>query len=53
MKLKCCFCGVPLFLDLSNDALAWKELEFSQELECLKNPDPDLEKRKHKFSKFQ
>jgi hypothetical protein len=53
MKLLCCFCDTPIFLDLSNDKLARAELEMYQQLECKKNPDPDPENRKHKFSKIQ
>lgn len=48
MKLRCCFCDTPIYLDLSNDKIAKAELELYQELECEKSPN-----KKHKFSVIQ
>ena len=52
MKLECCFCRAPLYLDLSDDEKAMKELKFAQRMECAKNPNPEEEKKVHNFNRL-
>ena len=48
MRLLCAFCGEEIYIDLSDDETAKKELKFAQSLPCnIHKPE-----QKHKFNRL-